>query len=159
MAAIADMFEGIDPGAQSAIRSYCGWHVAPVITEEMVLDGTGTRAFSLKSLRLLEVLSLSVDGTPVSLPVEFSRAGIIRHPTPDKFGAIALTVRHGFSQDELADLVAIVPNLRRLLKLQGGNVRIGQVQYTPGAMNLGGLDPYSASVLDRFALPFKAGVS
>ena len=29
--------------AEGAVRRYCGWHIAPVATETLVLDGTGTR--------------------------------------------------------------------------------------------------------------------
>ena len=54
--------------------------------------------------------------------------------------------------------MAIMPNVAKLVKLQGGSARIGQVQFSTGALNVGGLDAHSAGVLDRYARPFRAGV-
>lgn len=153
-----DMFDGISKGAQTAIRAYCGWHIAPVITETLVLDGTGTRSFQLPTLRLLEVTSLEVDGSAVVDP-EFSRAGIVRVRSTERFRTILVTFRHGFESSEVADIQANIAGIDRLLRLQGGNARVGQVQFSLGGLNPGGFDAYTASVLDRYALPAKAGLT
>ena len=152
------LYEGVDPAAQAAVRAYCGWHIAPSLSETLVLDGTGARAFILPTLHLTSIEMLKVNGQEVTLPVEFSRAGIVRYPTPDKLGAIEITFTHGYSSEDLVDLMAIMPGVSKLVKLQGGSVRIGQVQFSTGALNVGGLDAHSAGVLDRYARPFRAGV-
>ena len=46
------LYEGVDPAAQAAVRAYCGWHIAPSLSETLVLDGTGARAFILPTLHL-----------------------------------------------------------------------------------------------------------
>ena len=95
--------------AEAAVRKYCGWHIAPVIIEDVVLDGTGTRSLFVKSLRLVDVVAASVDGVPVDVStLEWSEAGFLRTSGvwPDRLRSVRLTIQHGF--DEIPDVVAIV---------------------------------------------------
>ena len=41
--------------AQGAVRRYCGWHVAPSITETLRLDGYGGRVLTLPSKHITAI--------------------------------------------------------------------------------------------------------
>jgi hypothetical protein len=43
--------------AEAAVRAYCGWHIAPAVIEDVVLDGSGTRSLFLRTLRLRDVIA------------------------------------------------------------------------------------------------------
>lgn len=95
-------------GATSAIRNYCGWHVAPLVTEPMVLDGPGGQLLTLPTLRLAAVTSLSIAGEAVDLTdLEWSASGEVwRSCWPKRFRSVEITVSHGF--DSAPDLVQVV---------------------------------------------------
>lgn len=95
--------------AEAAVRAYCGWHIAPEIAEDLVLDGTGTRTLFVKSLRLVDITAASIDGTDLDpTTLEWSESGFIRNPGgwPDKLRSVRLTVTHGFaSAPDVAEIV------------------------------------------------------
>lgn len=41
--------------ATAAARAYCGWHVTPVLSETLLLDGPGNRSLFLPSLRVVSI--------------------------------------------------------------------------------------------------------
>lgn len=98
--------------ATDMIRRYCGWHVAPEIEETMRLDGHGSPVVKLPTLALAEVLAVKVAGRTIDpADVHYSTAGLLRLPVtvPDQFGALEVTVRHGFeSASEVAALVETI---------------------------------------------------
>ena len=100
--------------AQAVIRAYCGWHVAPVIEETVVVDGgwVGDKLF-LPSLHVLEVSDVTVNGDEaVDLTtVEVSQSGYLR-----RFGSwwytydlrnVSVTMTHGYA-DVPANLLTVL---------------------------------------------------
>ena len=93
--------DGVDQdawtAAVSAIRAWCGWHVAPAHLETLRLDGTGAREVFLPSLHVLEVLQVLDDGREVT-DFEWSTNGIIRKASPftRKLGGITVQLKHGY---------------------------------------------------------------
>lgn len=119
--------------AEAVVRKYCGWHVAPVIVEDLVLDGSGTHSLFVKSLRLVNVLSASVDGVALDVStLEWSEAGFLRVPGrfPDKLRSVRLTIEHGF--DSAPDVVAIV----RAIAARASASPTGVVREQAGAVSL-----------------------
>jgi hypothetical protein len=53
--------------AQATIRRYCGWHIAPNITETVTLDGNGGRNLSLPSLYVTDIDSITELGDLVDV--------------------------------------------------------------------------------------------
>lgn len=49
-------------GASEAVQEYCGWHIAPVLTETVIVDGTGTQIQTLPTLGLVSVETVSENG-------------------------------------------------------------------------------------------------
>lgn len=120
--------------AEAVVRSYCGWHIAPVIAESLVLDGTGTRSLFVRTLRLVTVTAAEVDGVildPATL--EWSDAGFVRAPGiwVDKLRAVKLTVTHGF--DAVPDVAEIV----RAIAARASASPIGVVREQAGAVSIG----------------------
>lgn len=112
--------------ANQAIRTECGWHVAPVITEELVLDGRGGRDLLVPSKRVREVISAKSDGLDVTDQVRFSRrAGVLTLASgwSCEVGSIELTIRHGYETDEVADVAALIVTLTRRAAAGGAVVQ------------------------------------
>lgn len=115
--------EGFTPGspeeaATRAIRDYCGWHVAPVITATLTLDGTGTGTVLLPSRRVVDVLSVKVDGQELEATAyEWSADGLLRRRRgcwPDRYRGLAVGLKHGFDDDTVLSTVvaSIVARIR-----------------------------------------------
>ncbi len=102
--------------ANQAIRTECGWHVAPIITEDLVLDGTGGRNLLVPSLRIREVVSAKSDGHDVTDQVKFSRrAGVLTLASgwSCDVGSIELTIEHGYAADEVPNVAALIVTLTK----------------------------------------------
>lgn len=148
--------------AEAAVRSYCGWHIAPAVIEDVVLDGTGTRSLFLKTLRLRNVLAAEVSGVLVDpLSLEWSEAGFLRAPGifPDRLRSVKLTIEHGF--DSVPDVAQIVRDIAaRADAAPGGVVReqAGAVSITNSltATGVSGgvvLMDHERRMLDKYRLP------
>lgn len=151
---IPDLFPGADPGIQSLIRSYCGWHIAPVILETVTVDGSGGSAQLLPTLRLVEVLSITNDGKPVTDP-QWSQMGAVRGCWTGKLRGVVAEIRHGYVECP-AEVAAAVERLGRTERMAGlGTVRIGQVSVQAEAPQVESpaMDPYVTAILDRYRLP------
>ena len=102
--------------AQGAIRRECGWHVAPVITETLVIDGAGGRELLVPSLRVIELVSVLNDGDDVTDKVRFSRrAGVLELDAgwSCKVASIEVTMRHGFPANDVPDVAALIVTLTK----------------------------------------------
>ncbi|KQY58319.1 hypothetical protein ASD11_01235 [Aeromicrobium sp. Root495] len=97
--------------AQRAVRSYCGWHIAPAFTETLKLDGDGSNLLFLPSLKIGEIVSVVTDGRVVDLDqVDDSEAGYLQlnagcwSPRP---GKTFVVLTHGY-ENAPEDVVAVV---------------------------------------------------
>lgn len=102
-----------EEAATRAIRDYCGWHVAPVVTETLTLDGTGTGTVLLPSRRVVGVASVKVDGVELEEDAyEWSADGLLRRRRgrwPHRYRSLEVTLEHGFTDASvLADLVSSI---------------------------------------------------
>lgn len=148
--------------AEAAVRAYCGWHIAPAMVEDLVLDGTGTRSLFLKTLKLRNVVSAEVSGEVVDVAtLEWSEAGFVRAPGifPDRLRSVRLTVEHGF--DAVPDVAQIIRDIAaRADAAPGGVVReqAGAVSITNSltATGVSGgvvLMDHERRMLDKYRLP------
>ena len=98
-------------------RQYCGWAVTPVITDDAVtLDGPGSRILALPTRKLVELTSVSENGTPLSLdslsaapggPPGRSRPAVVRKQGGGWWGSryqsIDVVMTHGYTEAEAVD--------------------------------------------------------
>lgn len=104
--------------ALRAARRYCGWHVAPVIVDDAItLDGPCSRILTLPTRRLIELTSLTEDGTEVDLstirwstgspPGSLGRPVSVRKKSSgfwkSYYQCIDVVMTHGYTEDEAAD--------------------------------------------------------
>lgn len=111
------------------IRGYCGWHIAPSVTETVTLDGSASGVILLPTLRLTAAPTVvSVDGTTVEAEnLQWSERGVVRflrHATT-KLRGVVMTITHGYT-DFPPELLAVA----RDMALQDG--RIGASGMTSG---------------------------
>ena len=159
--------------AMAAVRSYCGWHVAPVETHTVTIRAEGEGVLLLPSLHVVSVDSVEVDGEPVT-DYSWREHGTLRttsrccmsthlwghrHEGGGWCGKVEVAFTHGF--DEADDVKGIVlAAAARMASSPAGVVRAqtGQVSetYTQTSPNQAGgmalLDSERA-VLDRYRLP------
>ena len=100
--------------AQKSVRSYCGWHIAPNITQTLKLDSYGTRTLLLPSMHVTDISSLVVNGIEMKDSIDWSVAGTVelRHGCfPDCPGAVNVTLQHGLDVEEVADVTSLILKL------------------------------------------------
>lgn len=139
-------------GVSTAIRNYCGWHVAPVISEKLTVDGHGGKVLNLPTLRVVSIDEVTVLGAVVD-DVEWSTDGTLRGDWPDRWRSIVVELRHGF--DSAPDLLAVAMDAmaRASLSELGGQAEtIGPFSFGPSQ---GGFQffAHELAVLDRYRLP------
>lgn len=119
-----------EEAAEKLVRDFCGWHVAPVVTETITLDGTGSRRLFLPSLKVNEVQSVLVNGAAIA-PTEFSwsEAGILYRGAgwPEGFRNVVATIVHGHAAEDARWIVdGIVERRKAAPAGRVLNVRVGQ---------------------------------
>lgn len=87
-------------GASGAVTEYCGWHIAPVVSETVVVDGTGTLIQTLPTLNLLSLDTLTENGKALDVSrIDWSANGLLEkrvgHWTHRRRG-IAAGITHGY---------------------------------------------------------------
>ena len=101
---------GIVGGASQAVRTYCGWHIAPVISETLTVDGPGGSELTLPTLRVVAVREVRVEGVALAeSDYDWSESGQIRlrcGEWPRRYRAVEVDVDHGF--DAPADVMQVV---------------------------------------------------
>lgn len=112
--------------ANQAIRTECGWHVAPIITEDLVLDGTGGTVLLVPSKRVRDIVSAKNNGVDVTDQVKFSRrAGVLTLASgwSCDVGSIELTIEHGYALDEVSDVAGLIVALTKRAAAGGAIVQ------------------------------------
>lgn len=86
--------------AESIIRDYCGWHIAPAITETLTLDGSGTYKMFIPSLRIKSITSIVDDGKTLNVAdYSWSTNGVIEKLNScwtDKRRGVVIVLLHGW---------------------------------------------------------------
>ena len=108
---LADLPAGADESswlaACAVVRRYCGWHIAPSVTETLTLDGPGGTLLRLPSAYVTAVTSVANDGTAIDDP-EWSAHGMVRaHCWTEKFRGVVVELTHGYREcpDDLLDVL------------------------------------------------------
>ena len=99
-------------------RQYCGWAVTPVVVEDAVtLDGPSSRILTLPTRRLIELVSIAENGTPLlpasmqvtpgGMPGVLTRPAAVRKSSggwwASNYQSIDVVMTHGYSETEAAD--------------------------------------------------------
>ena len=166
---VASMFETVPPGvdpaelakAEAAVRAYCGWHVAPVVTETLVLDGNGATRIVLPSLRVVSVDAVVVDGVTVTDP-EWFASGILCGRFSERPRSVEVTLAHGYESlpVELESVLLDMASGDTSGEAPIASKKLGdfQVNYATSADSSSGASVAASArtILDRYRLPVLA---
>lgn len=135
--------------ACAAVRAYCGWHIAPAVTETLTLDGPGGTLLCLPSALVTSVASVTNDGTALDDP-EWSAHGMIRaHCWTEKFRGVVVELTHGYSECP-PEILTVLTDMAAATGRGGvSSVTSGshQVSFEPASP-----DSRQRSVLDHYRL-------
>lgn len=104
--------ERVEPAiaaATASIRAYCGWHVAPVLACDIVMDGERGDLW-LPCVGLRSVESVEFDGVGQTVK-GFNRLGRVRTDRPQPLGGlgnVAVSYTAGFELDATPDLADVI---------------------------------------------------
>lgn len=147
--------------AEGAVRAYCGWHIAPVITEDIVLDGSGANHVLLPSLQVVDITAATNAGTELDpLGLEWSEAGMVRLPGSwtSRLRGVRMTVTHGFeSVPDVAEIVRAIAARASsapagVTREQAGQVSISFSSTAPGVSGGAVLMDHERLMLDRYRI-------
>ena len=135
--------------AQSAVRRYCGWHVAPSITETVRVDAYGGQVLYLPSKHVTAIASISVDGEAVA-EFDWSEAGtvVLRSGSwPDRPGAVQVDLTHGWPVDDVPEVAALILAVGKRARTQPGVIASQSVNGASVSYQSAGGAPLSVPLL------------
>jgi hypothetical protein len=165
---------GAVDSASAMIRAYCGWHVAPTVSETLLVDGPGGHVVTLPTMHVENVMAVTVvnpsaAATPyaalTSIDFEWSPLGELRR-WPDVwtslYRGLTVSLEHGYPTGSAAWAIAhsIVLSVasRAILSPASGVVReqtlVSSITYGQSSAGLSGGSGLAGSEMDALA-PFK----
>lgn len=143
--------------ASSAIRDWCGWHVAPSLRCDYVGEGEG-RLLVLPAMGVTAVESLEVDGAAVDA-YEWTGAGMLRLVSsafPDRWRSVECVYQAGFDSAAIGQVAAQVASNALAAAPGVANERAGNVSITYNQTGAGVTGGVSLLPRDRALLaPYK----
>lgn len=140
------------------IEHFCGWHIAPVRTETLILDGPQSPVLQIPSLMVRDVVSVTENGKPVD-PDEYdwSPDGLLARrgrSWTGRYRGVVVELEHGYEQVP-GDLIATVAKLvARADAAPAGetSIRIGERSAAYESSRVTQVAPLSGevAVLDRY---------
>lgn len=136
--------------AQSAIRRYCGWHVAPSIEETIHVTSTGGTTLLLPSKHITDVSSVTCDEHDLTEQVEWDAGGVMRLHSgrwTDRLRGVKITMTHGYDPEEVPEVIMLMETIARRARTQPG-VSSQSVNGASASYFTAGGAPLSVPLLD-----------
>lgn len=122
--AIAPIVAGtvnVDPAfwleaAHGSVRRFCGWHVAPLITETLRVDGRGGKSLLIRSGRIVNLIAVTSDGRDVTADVDSSHNGTLELRSgcwSSRLGGVTVELEHGYELEEVPEVAALIVTLAK----------------------------------------------
>ena len=152
----------LDPDQWAAacgrVRSLCGWHIAPQVTETITVNGSGTPLLMLPTMHLVAVTDVTIDGYVVDNPRPKVNGVVLLSYLPnspvdpqfttwgDGWGDITLTITHGYPvcPDELLE---VTKRIARAPQVWGKRMQAG-----PFSIQDPGLPPDDRETLELYTI-------
>lgn len=161
-----------EAAAQAAIRAYCGWHVAPVLTETIEVTARHCgRDLWLPSTHVLNIETVEVEDMTVEggwrtldpATYEWDETGLLRRcgVWPRRLRGIRVTLTHGYEPDEVPDVLAIADALQGRARMNLYGVASQSVNGASVSYQTAGGAPLSVSLLNiekQTLDPYRVGV-
>jgi hypothetical protein len=116
--------------AVATVRAFCGWHIAPPLSETVTVHSTDGLSVFVETLRLTEVTTVTQDSIVIDpATYTFERYGVITRTAGycfDRCTTVTLDVTHGYD-DWPADVKSVVLSLaqRSIADTRGMVPRVG----------------------------------
>jgi hypothetical protein len=146
--------------AMGAVRAYCGWHIAPEITETVVVDGNPRGEILFQTMHLTAVEDLAIDGSVLDAEDYLVKeAGFVVlnngwswYPWSSTYpytNAVTATITHGYADvpPEVQEVVFELASSRPGSGARVSRMSVGQVSQT---FVDDVFDPYTRSRLDAY---------
>lgn len=155
--------QGALDGASTAIRRYCGWHIAPEVTSTVKLDGPGGRILSLPSLNVTAVTSIIDHAVALTDETDYqwSADGSVRRVHAcwtDDYRSIDATFIHGYGFADDVKQILLASVSRALSSPSGavsnstGPFAVKWSTVAPGVSGGLALLEHELSVLDTYRI-------
>lgn len=144
--------DDVDPVAWFAavadVRGYCGWHIAPTVTETVTVDGAGCDVQPLPTKYLLDLVSITNDGTLVE-DADWSEMGLVGGCRwTGRFRGVVAEMSHGYAAwpEDLLDVIKDLVTAARPGGVQAVTIGDKRVQFEDS------LTPRQIATLDRYRI-------
>lgn len=145
--------------AESAVRDFCRWHIAPTQADTVDVDGSDYVTQVLPTRHLVSVSSVALDGAALTEGTHFKidTIGILRRVDGGRWcGRLTLTMRHGYADPPPA-VQAIIGDLAKNANAVGASMVVAgpyTMTTNPVASRGGvvGLSDEQMKALSRYAL-------
>jgi hypothetical protein len=112
------------------IRNAVGWHISPIVLEEVTVSGAGGRTVLLPTLRLLDVISVTLRGATQPLVYEanydWDTNGLLISSGywPNRFRAITVVMEHGWDPEDIPEIrhLALTMAARAIIASRAMNI-------------------------------------
>lgn len=90
-------------GASSAVVEYCGWHIAPSVSETVTVDGSGTRIQPLPTLNLTALTAVTEAAETLDVTkIDWSANGLLEKRSSlccwtNRRRGVAANITHGYA--------------------------------------------------------------
>jgi len=123
--------------AEKTVRDFAGWHIAPVLTQTLTLNGSGERSLLLPTLRVKAIAAASNAGVELDpTALEWSEDGRIRLPDgqrwTDRLRGVRITLEHGIDDASLViETISQIAARAELSPTGATREKAGMVELTP----------------------------
>ena len=147
-----------DAAAWGTIKAYCGWHVAPSLSETLVVSVRHTsHDLYLPSRHVTDIQLVEVkgwDGSWHELPearYDWDDLGLLRLRGgcwPRRLRSVRVTLTHGYDYDEVPHIVALADTIGRRARQNLGGVASQSVNGSSVSYQTAGGAPLSVPLLN-----------
>lgn len=140
------------------VRQWCGWHVTPILTEEITVDGPGGKLLWLPTLRLVALTAVAEDGVELDVAdLEWSATGLVRKPLSglwtEKFRGITVTLTHGVDAKDFEAAVYSVADRKSQMPVGGAIATVGPFRWVEEKVASGSsFLPAELAILQQYRL-------
>lgn len=145
--------------AWATIAAYCGWHVAPVRTDTMLVSPRHHSSYlSLPTLRVLDIEAVEIRQghseawrTVPAESYEWDECGMLRahaYLWPHRYRSVRVTLTHGYEWDEIPHLVAMADAIERRARMNMGGIASQSVNGASVSFQTAGGAPLSVPLLN-----------
>lgn len=149
-----------------AVRAYCGWHIAPSVTETVTVDGSGMHIVFLPTLHLTGITSITNDSQAFDLTdadswdwTTYGAVRLIEQVFTWRMSGVTVEFTHGFEHCPYELTAVIAQTTQRAAQVPvsgGGRYMAGPYSIDYPDFSQNGPIGFSASqiqILDRYRLP------